>query len=456
MRLFHRALYPVIGLTIFGAAFIAGLGPRSVGAQTGEPAAQDADGSDSLTLPPDVRHRLASAAPAKSPQDFGPAVTFWEVLGKVKTRYVDKITNQDKLTHGAVSSMLRALRDPYSRIITPEELKLDHEQALGHFSGAGLVLGARLSGDLVPIKMGAAAPVPPGPARRESDDADRVWQLVVVDTVPGSAASKADLQPGDIISKIDGVRIDRAPLATKTIDDLNLMLNGPEAHVSLLTIARPPDDHAIDVHLDHLGPVNEPPVTARLLPHNVAYVRIHLFTPTTGTDFAKALSPIYADHPSALALDLRDNSGGSLSAAEQVVGALAPNGLAGLLDTHAGAVTKLTAAADPQTFSFQRIVVLTNNGSASVAELAAAALHERAGAVLAGEATFGNGLVQSVFPLKNGWAYSLTTGRLRAPDGADFNEHGLAIDRPISPNLINTDSAVAAALPSLLAMGKAP
>src|SRR5437588_7055267 len=132
MKSYHSLFFPLLGLALFGAAFVAGFGSHAIGAHAGTPSnlsADDAPPADTVTLPSDVRGRLSRIASVSTPQDFRPAVTFWEVLGKVKTRYVDKVTDQDKLTHGAIGSMLRSLRDPYSRVINPEELQLDREQA---------------------------------------------------------------------------------------------------------------------------------------------------------------------------------------------------------------------------------------------------------------------------------------------------------------------------------------
>ena len=453
MRYTQKALLAVLGMIVFGVSFLAGHSPQVETARAALPADGESDlGAEaSATLPSDIRSRLVQAAPGAGTQDFRPAVTFWEVLGKVKTRYVDKITDQDHLTRGAVNSMLRALRDPYSRVISPEELALDQRQSAGEFSGVGVILGARLSGPQTPVRYRLSVTSPqPGPPRRPVESTDRSWQLVVVDVVPGSPAAQAGLQTGDVISRVDGQRIERPPLAGKTIDDLNLILNGNETHGVTLTVARGPQNQPVEARMDHGALSKIAPVETRILPHGMAYARIRLFNATTSEELESGLAKLSQSHPKSMMLDLRDNPGGSLAAAQAVIGILAPGGIAGLEDSRDK--TEKLAAAAPTPYSFAHIVVLTNAGTAQTAELVAGTLRERKGARLAGAPTFGNGLVQSVFPLSDGWAYSLTTGRVRTEGGTDFNQRGLAVDQPLSPIILQGDGAIAAAEPILVAM----
>lgn len=454
MRFSQRTTFVLLALIVFIGAFVVGKKPRGVMAQSDSITdAQDADTSadDNARLPADVRSRLVRIAPG-GPQDLRPAVTFWEVLGKVKTRYVDKITDQDHLTHGAVASMLRSLRDPYSRVIKPEELQLDQQEAAGQFNGVGVILGARLSGQQVPVQDTPASTAA-GPPRRQAEAPDRAWQLVVVDIVPGSAAAQAGLQTGDIVTKINNQRIERQPLAAKTIDDLNLMLNGPTTRDAALTVTRGTSTHQMDVRMQGGGSIRIPTVEARTLSHGVTYVRIHLFTAMTPVELTAAIGRLSTDHGSSLLLDLRDNPGGLLSSAQAVVGMLTPPGTAGLVDTHTGSQKLVATSAHPM-LDFNRVAVLVDGGTANAAEMVAGALHERKAARLVGSPTFGNGLVQTVYPLPQGWAYSLTTGRLRTPDGVDFNQHGLAVERPLDPNMLQGDSAIAAAAPYLVASNR--
>jgi carboxyl-terminal processing protease len=453
MKSLKRVLVLVLSLAVFIWAFSMGHGPNVSAQSAASSSGSDADynADTDLSLPPDVHSRLVHLVPGSSTEDFRPAVTFWEVLSKVKTRYVDKITDQDHLTHGAVSSMLRALRDPYSRVITPDELKLDQEESTGAFHGIGLVLGARLSGPQAPVQdIAASSSTETGPPRREAPSPDRAWQLVVVDTVPGGPASQAGVLTGDVVTQINGQRIERQPLASKTIDDLNAMLNGPDCHEATLSLVHMLSGKAVDVTIAHVQDSRMHGVEARMLGRDTVYARISLFTSTTSEELAHALSTLTASHPGSLLLDLRDNPGGSLSAGEAVVGMLAPGGQAGILDTHAG-TQKLPAASDHK-FPFVHEAILVDGGTANVAEMVAGALHERANARLLGASTFGNGLVQTTFPMAQGWAFSLTTGLLRTPQGVDFNQHGLAVDKPMSPDILQGDAAITAALPMLVAI----
>ncbi|MDQ2732515.1 MAG: S41 family peptidase, partial [Armatimonadota bacterium] len=372
MRVSQKAAFILLAALVFIAAFMLGKKPPRAMAQSDSITdAQDTDNNadDNARLPADVRSRLVRIAPG-GPQDFRPAVTFWEVLGKVKTRYVDKITDQDHLTHGAVASMLRSLRDPYSRVIKPEELQLDQQEAAGQFNGVGVVLGARLSGERAPVQDspgGASGTTTSGPPRRQNDAADRAWQLVIVDTVPGGAAAQAGLETGDIVTRINNQRIERQPLAAKTIDDLNLMLNGPTTHEASLTVTRGASARPMEIHMQGGGSVHIPMVEARTLAHGVTYVRIRLFTPTTPDELAAAIGHLPVPHGNSLLLDLRDNPGGLLSSAQGVVGMLAPPGTAGLLDSHAGSQKLLASSARPM-LDFTRLAVLVDAGTANAAE----------------------------------------------------------------------------------------
>jgi carboxyl-terminal processing protease len=159
-------------------------------------------------------------------------------------------------------------------------------------------------------------------------------------------------------------------------------------------------------------------VQHKLLDNGVAYIQLSQFTGTTTGQLDKALETLLPQNPKGLILDLRNNPGGLLPAAREVVGRFIGEGVALYEEFGNGRVDELPvlrSGDDPRAFDIP-MIVLVNNGSASASEIVAGALRDHERAILLGEKTFGKGSVQSVNQLSDGSSARITIAQWLTPD----------------------------------------
>lgn len=369
---------------------------------------------------------LASGDSA-SPVSMDLMQLFYSVFKYVEKQHVDYTPEQAKpMAYGAVRAMLQSLNDPDTRFLEPEEARLLQEAAKGTYYGIGAALTV---------------------VRKVTQDIER-RELTVIAPLPGSPAEKAGLQPGDVITEIDGrwvIAYDpfrqvqrsgvRGNELVKAMEDarkqvmagldlrkaLNALTNKDQAPMTL-TVRRGNATLKLKVTP---GVLTVEPVTYRLMPGGVGYLRIVQFNAQTPESLKRALAGL-GNNLSGLVVDLRNNPGGSLEAASQAAAMLVKSPALALLETRDGEGKRrqpINITANPRVKA--PMVVLVNQGTANVAEVLAVVLRDKAGAKLVGEHTFGDGLVQTFVPLPDGSAMTITTGKFLTLSGGDFHGKGV-------------------------------
>jgi carboxyl-terminal processing protease len=362
---------------------------------------------------------------------------FYSVFKHVERHHVDYTAEQAKpMAYGAVRAMLQSLNDPNTRFLEPDEAKWLQEATKGTYGGIGAALTV---------------------ARRVTDGIER-RELTVIAPLPGSPAEKAGLQPGDVITEIDGkwvIAYDlfrevqrsgaRGSELVKALEEarkrvqaglhlrkaLNTLTNKEQPPVTL-TVRRGNNTLKLKVAP---SVVTVEPVTYRLMPGGVGYLRIVQFNEQTPARLKTALAGL-GNNLQGLVIDLRNNPGGSLEAATQVAAMLVRSPSLALIESRHGDSKRrqpVSLNANPRIKA--SIVVLMNRGTANVAELLAVLLRDKAGAKLVGERTFGDGLLQTLVPLPDGSAFTMTTGKLLTWSGGDFHGKGVypTIAAPTAP-----------------------
>jgi len=208
-----------------------------------------------------------------------------------------------------------------------------------------------------------------------------------------------------------------------------------------LTVERPGDPKPRQVKVT-FGTLKVPPVSKRLLPGNIGHVQVRQLSPDTVAAVATALKELHEGGAQSLVLDLRHSPGGSLEAAEQIAGLFVPSGPVGILqvrDDKRKIVDRQLAVKPPSAAvpKFAAVAVLVDGGTAGSSEVLAAALRDHGVAKLYGSTTFGDGTEQTIMPLENGAAVSITSGKFLTPKRADFDGKGLKPDFaiPAGPGL---------------------
>lgn len=320
--------------------------------------------------------------------------TFTDVLAIVKRDYVREVPD-NKLVEGAIKGLLTTL-DPHSGYLDPDFYQDLQVQTKGEFGGLGIE---------ITVKDGL---------------------LVVISPMEGSPAERAGIKANDAIIKIDG----------KFTKDFSLVdavkkLRGPKGSEINLSVFRKGHADLIEVKLIR-DQITVRSVRSRLLSDGYAYARINQFVEKTADDLKAALQKLQKEsgreNLSGLILDLRNNPGGLLTQAIAVSDMFLRDGVIVYTDSRVDGQRQKYFAHERGTEPDFPLVVLVNGGSASASEIVAGALKDAGRGLIIGTQTFGKGSVQTISPLDNGGAVTLTTALYFTRSGNSLQAKGVAPD----------------------------
>lgn len=254
----------------------------------------------------------------------------------------------------------------------------------------------------------------------------------VVAPYSGGAARAAGVFQGDELRKIDG-----KDLGDLSYTAITAALRGPVGSSVALTLFRPSTGRSIDLTVVRAQREIPPPTLTRHLQEYVV-LRLHTFRSPTPTQVAELLSKAWEERIfKGIVLDLRGNPGGLLEPSLAVCSMFLPKGA--LIATSKGrtpAANQEFKATDvsiaPPAAREVPIVVLVDEGTASAAEIVAAALQDNKRARLVGRSTFGRGSIQTIQPISGGGALKYTTGYWESPSGRAIHNNPLVPDRTVA------------------------
>ncbi len=316
-----------------------------------------------------------------------------DVMRLVNENYVDpKSAGYESLARSAMHGMVEGL-DPHSEFLEAKDNREFEEDLTGEFGGIGIQVETRQG------------------------------RVVVVAPMAGTPGERAGIQRGDEIVSIDGKPVE----ATSSSDGVVGRLRGkPKTRVAI-GLYRPAAQRHFSVEVEReiiqLVSVRD----ARILGDGIGYVQVTEFSDHTAEQFDRALELLLRQGAQRLIIDLRDNPGGLLEAAVEVVEPFFRKG-------ELVVSTRGRKPSDREEFRAQAegeplklpVAVLINAGSASAAEIVTGALKDTGRALVVGERSFGKGSVQSLFQLENGEGMRLTTAHYFTPGGATIHERGIA------------------------------
>jgi carboxyl-terminal processing protease len=418
MRLRYQLVVAILLITLMVSAFLAGRQFESLAA------ALPMKGLGSTGLLHQVLSLNSTASAGQSTGDVSlrPLETFQQVLTHVRKQYVSPIKDESKLTYGAIRGTLAALREPpyndrYSRFLDPEEYRSFLEENEGHFGGIGAELAVREV--KTPVAPGAVGTLLRCPVCGADLSNPTQYQVVIIAPLPDSPAERAGLRAGDHV-----LRVDDAPAVG--LGDTVRRIKGPPGTSVTLAISRENVAEPLQVKLTR-AVISVQSAEHKILPDHIGYLRINQFNDTTADLVKKALDAMRAAGIRGLLLDLRDNPGGGLEVCIDVAGQFVGWGPVVFIEERGGPRQPRQAAQRAHRFDLP-LVVLVNNGSASAAEILAGAIQDDGIGQLVGVTTFGKGLVQTVFPLRDGSALALTTARYLTPKLRDIDRKGITPD----------------------------
>jgi carboxyl-terminal processing protease len=360
-------------------------------AQTPPPAASGS--APTAVAAPVVTTPASTASTAAADAvDMDDIRNFSRVFEVVRQAYVEKVDSKT-LMKAAITGMLGGL-DPHSEYLDKEGLERLAEDTTGQYSGLGIEV----------LQMDGG--------------------LRIVSPIDDTPASRAGIKSGDNIVKINGTVVD-----AKNVDKMFKQLRGRPGSKIALTIVHANSDKLIDLNLVREN-IAISSVKLRELEPGYIYVRISQFQDDTADDLTHKLTAFISQHgaPKGAVLDLRNNPGGLLTAAVGVSDDLLDNGV---IVTTRGRLqdANMGFKAHPgDLLNGAPVVVLTNNGTASAAEIVAGALKDNHRALTVGQRTFGKGVVQTVLPLDGEHAVKITTARYYTPNGTSIQAEGIRPD----------------------------
>lgn len=295
--------------------------------------------------------------------------------------HAPKPVEASELVYSAIDGTLDLL-DPHSNFLRPEMFSSMRERQQGSFHGIGVLISMRGG------------------------------RVTVVTPIEGTPAARLGLRAGDVIEKVDDVSTEGMNL-----DDVARRLRGPEGTIVRVTILRPGLQEPLELSIQRGRVPTDSVRYAFMIGDNTAYIRINDFTRTTGRETRAALERLLAQGANRLVLDLRQNPGGIVDSAVEVASMLLSPGqrVFSTRGRTADSFQDYRAARDGLHFDGP-LVVLINSGSASAAEIVAGAVQDHDRGLVVGETSFGKGVVQTIFPVRDA-GLALTTAKYYTPSG---------------------------------------
>ncbi|HUP28184.1 MAG TPA: S41 family peptidase, partial [Chloroflexia bacterium] len=317
-------------------------------------------------------------------EEFKP---FWETYQAINEQYYNRPIDRQKMIYGATKGMMQSLGDDYSAFLTPQEASGVESTMQGNFEGVGMYFEKRND---IPT---------------------------VVSPIPDTPAERAGIRAKDLILAVDGRDITQL-----TTDQIAGLIRGQAGTKVRLTMRRGNQPN-FDLELTRQK-IEVPAVTLKMVENNVAHIEVNIFGDKTVTELDNALKEATGKNASGIILDLRNNGGGYVVAAQSMLGRFLPEGKVALYEAFKadGSQDKpqLVITGDPKLLDIP-LVVLVNGGTASASEIVSGALQDYGRAKLIGEQTFGKGSVQNVLTLSDGSSARVTIAHWLTPKKRDIN-----------------------------------
>lgn len=327
------------------------------------------------------------AAALPSPLDAALLREVWDVLHE---RFAGPLDDEDLAT-GALRGLAAGTGDPYTAYADPKESAQLEQDLSGSFTGIGIEIGLRRG------------------------------LVTVIAPLRGSPAERAGVRARDTIVKVDGEEADRDLTLTEVVSKIRGSV-GTEVR---LTVAREGADDLLEFTIRRERITIESVTLA--VRDRVAVVTLGTFNEDTARRFRRIAQDILAQGVSGIVLDLRNNPGGLLDQAVKIAGHFLPRGTLVVAEVPREGGKRTEHRTDgPADLVRLPVVALINGGSASAAEILAAALQEQRNIPLIGEQTFGKGSVQELIPLSDDGHLRVTIARWHTPKDQEIGEAGIA------------------------------
>ena len=325
-------------------------------------------------------------------------------LTRIKTvidKYYLNEYDEKKMNAEAAKGYVAGLNDKYSEYISAEEYEQFTADVIGALEGIGIYYGKTTTNE-----------------------------MMIVSPIENSAAEKAGLESGDIIKKVD----DYVITAETTTEEVSDKIKGPEGTKVTLEILRENETKTFEITRDL---VKLHYVKTEMLENNIGYINLISFDDGTAEEFKTKLQKLISDGAKSIILDIRNNTGGIVDEATQIADYFLDKGKNIIIVKDKNGKEEATVTKQDKLTDLP-LVVIVNSQTASAAEILASALKDNMRAELVGTKTYGKGVIQNVYRLKDGSALKLTTHEYYTAIGNKLNGIGIMPNHQVNvPNGAN-------------------
>jgi carboxyl-terminal processing protease len=309
-----------------------------------------------------------------------------------KYLYPDQINDKKDIELGSIKGLVNSLDDPYTVYFSKDEYNSFQENLEGKFEGIGAEIGLK-------------------------ED-----KLIIVSPIDGTPANKAGLLPGDEIVTING-----ESTVGLSVEKAVTKIRGEKGTEVKLEIARKDQDGLKTFTI--IREIIDIPNIKIEEKDGIAIISISQFQAETAQELDSKLAELNQKGVKKVVLDLRNNPGGYLQSAVEIIELFAPKGSIAVTEKSKNdkVLEELKTKKNPK-YSDIKLVVLVNEGSASASEIVAGALRDLKKTQLIGKKTFGKGVVQSIQEFPDGSVLKYTIAEWFTPSGKAINKEGIKPD----------------------------
>ena len=321
-----------------------------------------------------------------------------EILSSYINRFYLNDIDYGKMGDIIYKAMVRGLDDKYAAYYTKDEYKDISEKTKGEFCGIGAYI-----------------------SQGKNDNS-----LKVAGVVKGGPAEKAGIKKGDIIVEVDGENIqgkDSSYAVSK--------MKGKKGTNVSISVMRKGNKKPITFNIKR-EVIHDNTVSYKMLDNNIGYISVSAFETVTKKQFKSAVDCLEKKNEKGLIIDLRDNGGGLLDTALDMLDQILPKKLVVYTKDKNGVAEEYYTKDDKEIKI--PIVILVNGNSASASEVFCGALRDYGKAKLLGTKTFGKGIVQSSFAFRDGTGLKFTTSKYYTPKGINIHGTGFEPDIKVKSN----------------------
>lgn len=378
------ALIGLLAVGLFASGFAVGHVTAGSGSQLSALPLISGKTNTTVTPPPDT------GTPVDLQTKFAP---FWEAWTLVHKNYYSQPVDDQALVYGAIKGMIQALGDKHSGYMTPAESKINSTSLSGELEGIGATV--EISGKY----------------------------LKIISPIPNSPAEKIGILPGDTVTKVNGEDIAGQDLYT-----IISKVRGPAGTKVKLLIVRDGESAPLEFEVTR-AKVIITSVETKMLPNDIAYVKVNEFGAKTSGELQTQLKTLMAQKPKGIILDLRNNGGGYVHTAVDVASHFISRNKVLLVERFGDGREQKVLTQGGGLATDIPLVVLINQGSASASEVVTGAIQDYKRGTIIGETSYGKGTGQIGYELSNEQGEArITIFRWLTPNGNWVHEKGITPD----------------------------